>query len=55
MSGAKEFSVDMAYEAFRLALGGKPRRWTPTQVVLWLCLVWDIRPSVLETLIRKSV
>lgn len=30
------FAVCMAYDAFRLALGGKPSNFTPKEIVAWL-------------------
>jgi hypothetical protein len=36
---AKTLSVCMAYDAFRLALGGKPTLFTSAEILLWLQLV----------------
>ena len=35
----KTMSVCMAYDALRLALGGKPSTFTPQQIIRWLWLV----------------
>lgn len=37
--GPKVLAVLMAYDAFRICLGGKPKNFTYEQVLLWMRLV----------------
>jgi hypothetical protein len=34
-----EFAIDMAFEAFRLALTGKTKRLPPEDVLRWIAIV----------------
>lgn len=36
---AKALSVCMAYDAFRIALGGEPTTFTKQEVLLWLTIL----------------
>ena len=39
MSEARQFSIAMAFEAFRICLGLKPRKYSKEQVIRWMKLL----------------
>lgn len=52
---SKDFSIVMAYDAFRAALGSKPAHYKPDDVMRWIMLVHPDSVTAAKLSERKTV